>query len=128
MHASDPVITEFDAASREAALTDARRLDAKDDEALSRLRCEVKADNPEPMGLVLEEELSRSLAGCRSQLSSSAVFGAFVDDEFVATAVVSPGSALSSGELKMVVSGVFRFPWQRSRGLACAVAEAAIRC
>lgn len=126
MHASDPVITEFNAASRETVLTDVSRLDAKYDEAFSRLRCEVKADNPEPMGMALENELSHSLSGCWSQLSSSAVFGAFVDGEFVATAVVSPGSAFSSGELKIVVSGVIRFPWQRRRGLARAAAEAAI--
>jgi hypothetical protein len=62
--------------------TEVRRLTGEDVQAFSQLRREVTADNPVPMGLSLEEELSRPLEGFRSQLSSpypDAVFGAFVD-------------------------------------------------
>ena len=59
-----------------------RQLVADDAEAFSKLRRELTADNPIPMGLTMEEELSRPIQGFRDQLSypePNAAFGAFVN-------------------------------------------------
>jgi len=58
-----------------------QRLRADDAEAFSLLRREVTAENPVPMGLTLEEELTRSLQAFRQQLSypePNAAFGALI--------------------------------------------------
>lgn len=110
--------------------TDVRRLTGDDAEAFSRLRREVTADNPVPMGLSLDEELSRPLEGFRNQLSSplpDAVFGAFVGGELVATAAVSRTSRFASSSHKMVMWGVFTSPRFRRRGLSRRLVQIAIR-
>jgi RimJ/RimL family protein N-acetyltransferase len=107
-----------------------RRLVVEDAEAFSHLRREVTADNPVPMGLSLDEELSRPIEGFRSQLSSplpNAVFGAFVAGELVATAAVSRPSHFTSSGHKMVMWGVFTSPRFRRRGLSRLVVEQTIR-
>jgi ribosomal protein S18 acetylase RimI-like enzyme len=109
--------------------TEVRRLVAEDAEAFSHLRREVTGDNPVPMGLSLEEELSRPIEGFRSQLSSplpNAVFGAFVAGELLATAAVSRPSQFASSGHKMVMWGVFTSPRLRRRGLSRLVVEQAI--
>ena len=66
--------------------TTIRQLAASDAEAFAALRREVTADNPVPMGLTLEEELTRPLDGFREQLSfpePNAAFGAFVGSALV---------------------------------------------
>jgi len=107
-----------------------RRLAGDDAEAFSRLRREVTAENSVPMGLSLEEELSRPIEGFRSQLSSpppNAVFGAFVAGELVATAAVTRPSHFASSSHKMVMWGVFTSPRFRRRGLSRLLVQHAIR-
>jgi len=69
-----------------------RQLGVADAESFSRLRRALTRDNPIPMGLTMEEELSRPIEGFRDQLSSpapNAVFGAFEGEELVGTAAIS---------------------------------------
>ncbi len=97
-----------------------RQLTAEDAQAFSDLRREVTADDPVPMGLTYQEELTRTLAGFQAQLSQptpSAVFGAFVDGELAATAAISRVSPFASSAHKMVMWGVFTSPRYRRRGL-----------
>lgn len=107
-----------------------RCLGADDAQAFSVLRREVTHDNPVPMGLSFEEELTRTLDGFRAQLSAplpSAVFGSFVEGELAATAAVSRAGPFTSSHHKMVMWGVFTSPRYRRKGLSRAVVEAAIR-
>lgn len=106
-----------------------RKLEAADAEAFVGLRRELTSDNPVPMGLSLEEELSRPLEGFRTQLSSpfpNAVFGAFVDGVLLATAAVSRTSPFASSGHKMMMWGVFTAPRVRRRGLSRALVEKCI--
>jgi RimJ/RimL family protein N-acetyltransferase len=106
-----------------------RALTAADAEAFSRLRRAVTAVDPVGMGLSMDEELSRSIEGFRSQLGAaapSAVFGAFVGGELVATAAVSPTVNFASAAHKRVMWGVFTHPTMRRRGLSRAVVRRAI--
>lgn len=110
--------------------TDLRRLAPHDAEAFSQLRSEVTSDNPVPMGLTLQEELSRPIEGFRSQLAApapNAVFGVFVSGELVATAAVSLASPFASSRHKMLMWGVFTSPRFRRQGLARKAVEHAIR-
>ena len=87
-----------------------RPLTADDDEAFSALRRLVTADNPVPMGLTLEEELSRPMQGFRDQLSypaPNAAFGAFADDKLVGTAAVAWPSKMASSRHKTTLWGTF---------------------
>lgn len=107
-----------------------RRLGADDAEAFSTLRRELTRDNPVPMGLSYEEEITRTLDGFRAQLSSAppnAVFGAFVADELVATAGISRVWQFASSHHKMVMWGVFTSPRFRRRGLSRDVVNRALR-
>lgn len=107
-----------------------RCLSANDAEAFSALRREVTRDNPVPMGLTLEEELTRPLDGFRAQLAApwpNAVFGCFVDGELAATAAVSRASPFPSSHHKMVMWGVFTSPRFRRRGLSRQVVGAALQ-
>ncbi|RYF45128.1 MAG: GNAT family N-acetyltransferase [Comamonadaceae bacterium] len=107
-----------------------RRLGTDDAAAFSALRREVARDNPLPMGLTFEEELTRTLDGFRSQLSAplpNAVFGCFVGDELAATAAVSRVGQFPSSHHKMVMWGVFTSPRYRRRGLGRKVVEVALR-
>ncbi len=85
--------------------------------------------NPLPMGLTLEEELSRPSRvfgiSCLSPLPN-AVFGAFISGELVATAAVSRPSVLASSSHKMLMWGVFTSPRFRRRGIGRLVVEHAI--
>jgi len=106
-----------------------RALGGEDAEAFSSLRRVLTADNPVPMGLSLEEELTRPLEGFRAQLTSpapNAVFGAFVNGQLAATAAVSRASSFASSGHKMVMWGVFTRPDLRRRGLGKAVVRRAI--
>ena len=97
-----------------------RRIGADDAAAFSALRREVTRDNPVPMGLTLEEELTRTLDGFRAQLSSArpnAMVGGFLGDELAATAAVSRAGQFPSSHHKMVMWGVFTSPRYRRRGL-----------
>jgi RimJ/RimL family protein N-acetyltransferase len=107
-----------------------RRLGADDAEAFSALRREVTRDNPVPMGLAFDEELTRTLDGFRAQLSSplpNAVFGSFVEGELAGTAAVSRAGPFPSSHHKMVMWGVFTSPRYRRRGLSRQVVEAALQ-
>ncbi|PKO64395.1 MAG: N-acetyltransferase [Betaproteobacteria bacterium HGW-Betaproteobacteria-16] len=107
-----------------------RRLLPDDAQAFSSLRREVTAQNPVPMGLTFEEELTRTLDGFKSQLSSplpNAVFGGFVDGELVATAAVSRVSPFPSSHHKLVMWGVFTSPRYRRRGISRALVDRAIQ-
>lgn len=106
-----------------------RCLAGQDAEAFSALRRAVTAANPVGMGLSMEEELSRPIEGFRAQLASpapSAVFGAFVRGELVATAAVSPTSRFASSAHKRDMWGVFTNPSMRRHGLSRAVVTTAI--
>lgn len=112
-----------------AEFADLRQLTASDAEAFSALRRAVTAENPVQMGLSMEEELGRSIESFRAQLSApapSAVLGAFVDAQLVATAAVSPAGAFRSSAHKMVMWGVFTHPAFRRRGLCRALVSAAL--
>lgn len=107
-----------------------RRLGAADAAAFSALRREITRDNPVPMGLTFEEELTRTLDGFRAQLSSplpNAMFGSFVDDELAATAAVSRAGQFPLSHHKMVMWGVFTSPRYRRQGLSRQVVEAALQ-
>jgi RimJ/RimL family protein N-acetyltransferase len=108
---------------------DIRRLTAQDAEAFSALRRVVTAEHPVAMGLSMAEELSRPIEGFRTQLASappSAVFGAFVAGELVATAGISATSRFASSAHKRVLWGVFTNPAMRRQGLSRALVEKAI--
>jgi RimJ/RimL family protein N-acetyltransferase len=85
--------------------------------------------DPVGMGLSMDEELSRTIEGFRAQLGApapSAVFGAFVGGELVATAAVSPAGRFASSRHKRDMWGVFTHPSMRRRGLSRAVVGRAI--
>jgi ribosomal protein S18 acetylase RimI-like enzyme len=106
-----------------------RQLVADDAEAFSKLRRELTADNPIPMGLTMEEELSRPIQGFRDQLSypePNAAFGAFVNAELVASAAVAWPSKLPSSRHKTTLWGVFVSPRYRRKGLGRFVVQRAI--
>ena len=95
-----------------------RRLGADDAAAFSALRREVTRENPVPMGLTFEEELTRTLDGFRAQLSSplpNAVFGCFIEGKLAATAAISRAGQFPSSQHKMVMWGVFTSPRLRRR-------------
>lgn len=97
-----------------------RQLHAADAESFSRLRRELTQDNPIPMGLTMEEELSRPIDGFRVQLSSpppNAVFGNFEDNELVGTAAISLYNGFPSSRHKALLWGVFVSPRWRRREL-----------
>jgi ribosomal protein S18 acetylase RimI-like enzyme len=109
--------------------TQIRQLAAADVQAFSALRREVTADNPVPMGLTLEEELTRPLEGFREQLSfpePNAAFGAFVGSELVGSAAVAWTSKFASSRHKVTLWGTFVSPRYRRRGIARALVEKAI--
>ncbi len=101
--------------------TTLRQLGADDAEAFSALRREVTADNPVPMGLTLDEELSRPLQGFCDQLSypePNASFGAFVGAQLVGSAAVAWPSKFPSSRHKVTLWGTFVAPQYRRCGLA----------
>lgn len=107
-----------------------RRLGADDAAAFSALRRELTRENPVPMGLTFEEELTRTLDGFRAQLAAplpNAVFGCFVDGELASTAAVSRAGQFPSSHHKMVMWGVFTSPRHRRRGLGRQAVDAALR-
>lgn len=98
-----------------------RRLGAVDAEAFSLLRRTVTAENPVPMGLTLEEELTRPIQGFREQLSypePNAAFGAFVGEELVGSAALAWPSKFPSSRHKATLWGTFVSPRYRRRGVA----------
>lgn len=106
-----------------------RQLAAPDAAAFSALRREVTADDPVPMGLTLEEELTRPLGGFREQLSfpePNAAFGAFIGSELVGTAAIAWTSKFASSRHKVTLWGTFVSPRYRRRGLARALVARAI--
>jgi ribosomal protein S18 acetylase RimI-like enzyme len=109
--------------------TKIRQLVASDAEAFSVLRREVTADNPVPMGLTLEEELTRPMEGFREQLSfpePNAAFGAFVGSELVGSAAIAWTSKFASSRHKVTLWGTFVSPRYRRRGFARALVVKAI--
>ena len=105
-----------------------RRLNADDAEAFSALRRKVTADNPVPMGLTYDEEMSRSLQGFRDQLSypDNAAFGAFLENELVGNAAVAWVSKFPSSRHKVTLWGTFVAPHFRGRGIGQALVSRAI--
>jgi len=107
-----------------------RCISAEDAEAFSNLRREVTRENPIPMGLTYEEELTRSIDSFRTQLSftpPNVMFGSFVEGELVATSAVGYTSKFTSSRHKMVMWGVFTSPRYRRKGLGRQVVEASIQ-
>jgi ribosomal protein S18 acetylase RimI-like enzyme len=106
-----------------------RQLGTDDAVAFSKLRRELTADNPIPMGLTMEEELARPLQGFRDQLSypePNAAFGAFIGGELVASAAVAWPSKLPSSRHKTTLWGVFVSPRYRRNGLGRVIVQRAI--
>ncbi len=106
-----------------------RQLAAADAQAFSALRREVTAKNPVPMGLTLEEELTRPLQGFRDQLSypePNAAFGAFVAAELVGSAAVAWPSKFPSSRHKATLWGVFVSPRYRGHGIGRALVESVV--
>lgn len=106
-----------------------RQLTPTDAEAFQRLRREVTADNPVPMGLTLEEEFTRTIEGFRDQLSypfPNAAFGAFVSGSLVGTAAVAWPSKFPSSRHKTNLWGVFVTPTYRGVGIGRALVSRAI--
>jgi RimJ/RimL family protein N-acetyltransferase len=106
-----------------------RRLSRTDAEAFSALRRAVTADNPIPMGLSIDDELTRSIEGFRAQLSApapSAMFGAFAGAQLVASAAVSIASMFSAQKHKWILWGVFVHPDFRKQGLGRKLTQQAL--
>jgi ribosomal protein S18 acetylase RimI-like enzyme len=106
-----------------------RQLASTDAEAFSALRREVTADNPIAMGLTMDEELSRSIEGFRTQLSfpePNAAFGAFLKDRLVGTAAVAWPSTFLSSRHKADLWGVFVSPLFRRCGIGRALVGKAV--
>jgi len=106
-----------------------RRISADDARAFSNLRREVTLENPVPMGLTYEEELTRTLDDFRAQLSfthPNVMFGSFDENELVATAAVGFTSKFPSSRHKMVMWGVFTSPQYRRQGLSRQVVDRAL--
>lgn len=106
-----------------------RQLEAKDAEDFSALRRVVTADSPVPMGLSMDEELTRPLQGFRDQLSSpapNAAFGAFVDGALQGCAALAWTSRFASSRHKAELWGTFVAPNHRGQGIARMVAGRAI--
>lgn len=106
-----------------------RQLGASDAQAFSSLRRELTAHNPVPMGLTLEEELSRPLEGFREQLSypaPNAVFGLFCEGVLAGTAAVAWQSIFASSRHKVLLWGTFVSPRFRRRGFGRMLVERAI--
>ena len=98
-----------------------RPLTAADAEAFSSLRRLVTTENSVPMGLTLDEELTRPLQGFRDQLSYPApniAFGAFVGDVLVGCAAVAWPSKFASSRHKTTLWGTFVAPSHRRQGIA----------
>jgi len=113
----------------DAIVSRMRQLGSVDAEAFSTLRREITAGNPIQMGLTMEEELSRSIEGFRSQLSfpePNAVFGAFVEDELVGSAAVAWPSKFPSSRHKVDLWGVFVSPRFRGSGIGRALVNKAV--
>jgi ribosomal protein S18 acetylase RimI-like enzyme len=111
------------------AVATIRQLQAADAEAFSALRREVTAENAIPMGLTLEEELTRPIEGFRTQLSlpePNAAFGAFIESELAGTAAVAWPSKFASSRHKVILWGTFVSPRFRGRGLGRQLVERAI--
>jgi len=97
-----------------------RRLMGEDADAFAQLRREIAFDNPVPLGLTVDEELSRPLEGFRSQLSyplPNAAFGAFEDGRLVGSAAVAWPGKFPSSRHKAELWGVFVSPGQRGNGI-----------
>lgn len=106
-----------------------RPLTAADAEAFSSLRRLVTTENPVPMGLTLDEELTRPLQGFRDQLSYPApniAFGAFVGDVLVGCAAVAWPSKFASSRHKTTLWGTFVAPSHRRQGIARALVQRVI--
>lgn len=106
-----------------------RALGAPDAQAFSTLRRELTMHNPIPMGLSMEEELTRSLESFAEQLSypaPNAAFGAFWDEELVGSAAVAWQSRFASSRHKVVLWGTFVSPRFRRRGLGRSLVTRAI--
>lgn len=115
--------------SEQEAHIEVRLLTADDAQAFSDLRREVTADNPVPMGLSFDEELTRTLDGFKSQLSlplPNAMFGGFVAGALAATAAVGRVGQFASSQHKMSMWGVFTSPRYRRRGLSLKVVQSAL--
>jgi len=107
-----------------------RQLGLADAEAFSELRRVVTTDNAVPMGLTLEEELTRPIQGFRDQLSAAApnaAFGAFVDGQLRACAAVAWTSRFPSSMHKAVLWGCFVDPGVRRQGLGRRVIARALQ-
>jgi RimJ/RimL family protein N-acetyltransferase len=97
-----------------------RRLGVADAEAFSALRRKVVADNPVPMGLAYDEELTRPIEGFRNQLSfpaPNAAFGAFADGELIGSAAIAWPSKWPSSRHKAELWGILVSPSFRGRGI-----------
>lgn len=106
-----------------------RQLTAADAEAFSALRRSLVADNPVPMGLTMEEELTRPMQGFRDQLSApepNAAFGAFIDGVLVGTTAVAWYSKFESSRHKAYLWGVFVSPQRRTRGIGRRLVQQAL--
>ena len=106
-----------------------RRLDAEDAVAFAALRREVAAYDPVPMGITLEEELTRPLQGFREQLSfpqPNAAFGVFGGDQLLGSAAIAWANRFPSWHHKATLWGVFVAPAHRGGGVGRAIVMQAL--
>ena len=106
-----------------------RQLGAADAEAFSELRKVLTADNPVPMGLTMEEELSRTIQSFRDQLAApapNAAFGMFVDGQLRACSAVA-WTRFPSSRHKAQLWGCFVHPSFRKIGLGRRIVERALQ-
>jgi GNAT superfamily N-acetyltransferase len=120
MTTTSQLIASSDTSEAMACAPVIRALGAPDAQAFSTLRRELTAHNPIPMGLTMEEELTRSLESFAEQLSypaPNAAFGAFWDGELVGSAAVAWQSRFASSRHKVVLWGTFVSPHLHRRGV-----------
>ena len=106
-----------------------RQLGAADAEVFSALRRVLTADNPVPMGLTMEEELSRTIQSFRDQLAApapNAAFGVFVDGQLRACAALA-WTRFPSSKHKAQLWGCFVHPAFRKAGLGRRIVERALQ-
>ena len=106
-----------------------RHLTPDDAEAFSALRRAVLADDPVPMGLSMEEELTRPLQGFRDQLGfpdPNIAFGAFVGAQLVGSSALAWPSKWASSRHKANLWGVFTLPSFRKQGISRALVQKTI--
>ena len=102
-----------------------RRLEARDAAAFRAFRLEGLSRHPEAFGADPKEEAAEDISAWRRRLGDNAVFGAFRENQLVATAGYYRESRMKMRH-KAMLWGVYVAEAARGQGLGRAVVEAAI--